>query len=627
MMLKSMRKSGLSCVAAMLFAGSVGQAHAQSDNLFDMLFGGGNRATSRARSEPPRTVKPAPVRRQPAKAPRISGPSYYSYRPAPLAHVEFSDISVPAADNAFRPALEGVAFREALPMLEGVELYAEKDIAAAIVAFYSKYPDFVWVSGYQVNERAKRVLRVLAEASSHGLSDVDYTVGVPGSDFSYDDIAARQKELIRFEMTLTARALRYARDAHAGRVNPNKLSGYHDFPEKPMDLVQSIGFMANMPEADRYLEGLHPRNDVYRKLRAELEVLRGAVEREIVVDPKTFVRPGGESSELAKLLKIIERDASGAFMEAHGAVLKAHEGSERYSDALVPVIKAAQESHGLKPDGIIGPRTVAAIAGVSKAARIEKVLYALERLRWHPSELGDTRVVINAASFNVDFFENGKPRISMRTVVGRNANQTSFFYDKLETVEFNPYWGVPRSILVNEMLPKLWRDPSYLDRNGYEVVNSQGRQISSSAVNWGQYGSNVPYSVRQKPGRNNALGELKILFPNRHAIYMHDTPSKSLFQRDTRAFSHGCVRLADPRAMAAAVLDISVDEVSRAIESGDRSRPTRRRIERDIPVYVGYFTAWPQTDGVVSYHGDVYGRDARLKTALEKTTDLRSSSI
>lgn len=146
-------------------------------------------------------------------------------------------------------------------------------------------------------------------------------------------------------------------------------------------------------------------------------------------------------------------------------------------------------------------------------------------------------------------------------------------------------------------------------------------------MNWGQYGSNVPYSVRQKPGRNNALGELKILFPNRHAIYMHDTPSKSLFQRDTRAFSHGCVRLADPRAMAAAVLDISVDEVSRAIESGDRSRPTRRRIERDIPVYVGYFTAWPQTDGVVSYHGDVYGRDARLKTALEKTTDLRSSSI
>ncbi|WP_295813617.1 L,D-transpeptidase family protein, partial [uncultured Nitratireductor sp.] len=554
-MLKSMRKSGLACVAGMLFAGGVGQAHAQSDNLFDMLFGGGNRPTSRVRSEPPRTVKPAPVRRKPVKAPKISGPSYYNYKPAPLAHVAFSEISVPVPENVFEPMLEGVSFREALPMLEGVELYAEKDIAEAIVTFYERNPDFVWVSGYQVNDRAKGVLRVLSEASGYGLSDVDYTVGVPGSDFSYDDIAARQKELIRFEMTLTARALRYARDAHAGRVDPNKLSGYHDFPDKPMNLVQTIGFMANMTKADRYLEGLHPRNDIYRKLRAELELLRGTAEREIVVDPKTFVRPGGRNPELAKLLKIIERDADAAFIEAHGSILKEHEGSEVYSQALVPVVKATQESHDLKPDGIIGPRTVAAIAGVSKVARIEKVLFALERLRWHPSELGDTRVVINAAAFNVDFFEDGKPRISMRTVVGRNANQTSFFFDKLETVEFNPYWGVPRSILVNEMLPKLWRDPSYLDRNGYEVVNRQGRQVSSSAVNWGRYGSNIPYSVRQKPGRNNALGELKILFPNRHAIYMHDTPSKSLFQRDTRAFSHGCVRLADPRAMAAAVLD------------------------------------------------------------------------
>ncbi|MCC5779610.1 L,D-transpeptidase family protein [Nitratireductor sp. B36] len=626
-MLKSMRKSGLTCMAAVLFAGGMGQAHAQSDNLFDMLFGGGNRAPARARSEPPRTVKPAPVKRKPAKAPKISGPSYYSYKPEPLAHVEFSEISVPSSEVAFAPTLEGVSFREALPMLEGVELYAEKEIADAIVAFYSQKPDFIWVSGHQVNERAKRVLRVLSEASSHGLSDVDYTVGVPSSDFSYDDIASRQKELIRFEMTLTVRALRYARDAHAGRINPNKLSGYHDFPEKPMDLVQSIGFMANMTEADRYLEGLHPRNDAYRQLRAELEVLRGAAEREINVDPKTFVRPGGKSTEFAKLLKIIERDANDAFLEAHGAVLKDHHGSEAYDEALVPVIKAAQESHGLKPDGIIGPRTVAAIAGLSKTARIEKVLYALERLRWHPSELGETRVVINAAAFNVDFFENGKPRLSMRTVVGRNSNQTSFFYDKLETVEFNPYWGVPRSIIVNEMLPKLWRDPSYLDRNGYEVINGQGRQVSSSAVNWGRYGANVPYSVRQKPGRSNALGELKILFPNRHAIYMHDTPAKSLFQRDTRAFSHGCVRLADPRAMAAAVLGVSVDEVSRAIETGDRSRPTRRKIERDIPVYVGYFTAWPQTDGVIAYHGDVYERDVHLKAALEKTTDMRSSSI
>lgn len=624
MILKSTRKTWLACAALAVFAGHAGAAHAQGDNLFDMLFGGNNRSSAARSAPPPKPVEPAPQRRVPAKAPKISAPSYYNYKPESLAHVEFSEITLPEAEGAFQPTLEGVSFREALPMLEGMELYAEKDIAQALVDFYSNRPDFIWVSGYQPNDRARQVLRVLSEASSYGLSDSDYTVGVPGSDFSYDDIAARQKELIRFEMMLSARALRYARDAHAGRINPNKLSGYHDFAKKPMNLEQSLGFMANMADADIYLERQHPQNDTYRKLRAELEMLRGAAEREIIVDPKTFVRPGGTNPELAKLLKLIERDADAAFLETHGAALKEHAGSEVYVEALVPVVKAAQEERGLKPDGVIGPRTVAAIAGVSKAARIDKVLYTLERLRWHPSELGETRVVINAASFNVDFFDKGEPRISMRTVVGRSANQTNFFHDELETVEFNPYWGVPRSIIVNEMLPKLWRDPSYLDRNGYEVINGQGRKVSSSAVDWGQYGRNVPFSVRQKPGRRNALGELKILFPNRHAIYMHDTPSKSLFQRDTRAFSHGCVRLADPRAMAAALLDVSVDDVARAIESGDRSRPTRRKIERKIPVYVGYFTAWPQTDGVIAYHGDVYGRDERLGIAIEKVTDTRS---
>src|SRR3546814_9470773 len=132
--------------------------------------------------------------------------------------------------------------------------------------------------------------------------------------------------------------------------------------------------------------------------------------------------------------------------------------------------------------------------------------------------------------------------------------QTYFFQDEIETVEFNPYWGVPQSIIINEMLPKLRADPSYLDRMGYQV-EVKGRQVSSASVNW--YGSTQSISVRQPPSSDNALGELKILFPNAHAIYMHDTPSKSFFKRDTRALSHGCVRLAEPRKMAAAVLGIS----------------------------------------------------------------------
>lgn len=596
---------------------------AQADNVFDMLFGSGNRATSSARGA--HQSAPEPRSRKPVSLPRISAPTFYTYRPDDLVHVDFDGIEPPAAQAAFEPALAGAAFREALPGLAGYELFAEKEIAEALARHYSNNPDFIWVSGHQANARAERALRVLAEADRYGLLQADYAVTVPALRFSYDALAERQQALIRFEMALSARALRYARDAYLGRVDPNRLSGFHDLPKKPFDAAQSLAFMANASDVGLYLEGLHPRGGEYRALMAELETLRAAAEREIAVDPRTFVRPGGTHPDFANILRLIERDGNAALLETHGALLRSHAGSTVYDEELVPVIKAAQSMHDLRPDGIVGPRTVAAIAGESKSARIAKVLYALERLRWLPSDLGDTRVVVNAAAFEVDYFEDGRPKLNMRTVVGTPVNQTSFFYDTLAYVEFNPYWGVPRSIIVNEMLPKLFADPSYLDRNGYEVIDGRGRKVSSTAVDWGGYGTSIPFGVRQKPGRGNALGELKILFPNRHNIYMHDTPSKGLFERDTRAYSHGCIRLADPRAMAAAVLDISLEEVAASIGSGS-GQPTRRDIRREIPVYVAYFTAWPRAAGKIGYHDDVYGRDERLKTALDKVADLRSPS-
>jgi L,D-transpeptidase YcbB len=205
----------------------------------------------------------------------------------------------------------------------------------------------------------------------------------------------------------------------------------------------------------------------------------------------------------------------------------------------------------------------------------------------------------------------------MRVVVGSKANQTYFFKDEIQTVEVNPYWGVPQSIIVNEMLPKLRSDPSYLDRMGYQVEVG-GRAVPSSAVNW--YGSTASVAVRQPPSSDNALGELKILFPNSHAIYMHDTPSKSFFKRDQRALSHGCVRLAEPRRMAAAVLGVSMDEVASEIASG---RNKALPVPQKIPVYVSYFTAWPNKDGKVEYFNDVYERDMYMNRAFEVTRSAR----
>jgi murein L,D-transpeptidase YcbB/YkuD len=181
---------------------------------------------------------------------------------------------------------------------------------------------------------------------------------------------------------------------------------------------------------------------------------------------------------------------------------------------------------------------------------------------------------------------------------------------------FNPSWGVPPSIIANEYLPKLRNDPAYLDRLGFKVVTQQGKVVPSSSVSWWEYGSKVPYGIQQPPGEKNALGEIKFLFPNSHDIYMHDTPSRELFEKDMRAFSHGCVRVQDPRQFASVVLGMTPEEVAAKIESGNS---TTVRLKQKLPVHITYFTAWPDAAGNMVYFNDIYGRDRTFEMARSAT--------
>ncbi|MER9938627.1 murein L,D-transpeptidase [Mesorhizobium sp. M0088] len=617
----------LVAIAATLAFG-VPQAGAQG--LFDMLFGGGVKHAPKGEFPPP-PPKHKPKPKAPASGggggARISSPSYYTYKADRLVRVDFSALAPtpePATpqDAAFVPSATGAAFREAVASLADYELLAEPDIAKALIAYYSANPDFIWISGTSLNSRAQDAVRVLGEASSYGLTPADYTVEVPAAGASTTDANAQLKELVRFEMALSARVLRYAHDAQNGRVDPNRMTGYYDFPAKPLDLQGVLRTLAHTQQVRTYLESRHPQNAEYQALRVELESLQASAENEIVVDPKLLLKPGETSPELPKLLTLIARNLDDEMGGAYGEILSRLATSEVYDPELVPVIKAVQQKAGMKGDGVIGPRTVATLAGTSKADKLLKVEVALEELRWLPSDLGSPRVFINQPAFTASYIDNGEEKLKTRVVVGRTTNQTSFFYDQIKQVDFHPYWGVPQSIIVNEMLPRLRNDPGYLDRSGYEVTDSRGKRIPSSAVNWGAYGSNIPYSVRQQPSEANALGELKILFPNKHAIYMHDTPQKSFFQRDMRALSHGCVRLQDPRGMAAAVLGTSVDYIAEKLKHGHSTE----NVTRTIPVYVAYFTAWPDLSGKVEYFGDVYDRDSRLKQALDATEAVRSPS-
>ncbi len=511
-------------------------------------------------------------------------------------------------------------------LLNSISIKADKKKSKAITAHYTKSPRFMWVDEQgQPSQQARDVMAVLEDAESYGLRAQDYAI----PDFPVGQSADEQtalRQAMQFEFSLTAAALRYLVDARHGRIDPNRISGYHDFSKNYANAAKILDGLAGATSPDAYLLAAHPSDKSFEMLRAELKTLReNQTDVEAVtIAPGTFIKPGQTHAELANVVESIRRKASAELRQKHFIVLASDHASGLYTDEVVALVKDFQSSVKLRPDGIIGRKTIARMIADDPSLRLDKVLMAMERLRWHPDQLGATHVFINQPAYNATYYRDGQRHLSMRTVVGKASNQTSFFHDTIDYVEYNPYWGIPRSILVNEMLPKLRRDPSYFDRLGYEVTTQGGRRISSSNVDWWSVGANFPFNVRQPPGQKNALGELKIMFPNKHAIYMHDTPARSLFKREARAFSHGCVRLAEPRKMAAAVLGTTVNSIANRIAGGQNNTQT---LKAKVPVYVAYFTAWPGADGKVEYFRDIYGRDAALTRAMKAVNAARERAL
>lgn len=597
---------------------------ASAVTLMDLLRGGpGKVERERERQERslPGVTQPGIAATRdvdPEPLPRVAGPRYYTYKADSTRVIDSSKFS------------SGLA---------GVKVSATPEIAKAVEAYYNAGGAPIWVSNGDISERASAVLAFFETVGDSGLNPADYAVSAPSQDVTASISAEPQAQvqnvaltdeqnippaMMQFELALSVKVLTYVQDTARGRVDPNKLSGYHDFKRKTVNLAPVLKLASMSPDVGAYLRSREPSNVEYQSLKAELVKLRNEDRdstSKIAVPTDLVLKPGENNAEMAMVVKAIEHRSSAGLKTEHAMTLAGYQQTPEYTPDLVDLVKSFQAENGLKADGVIGRATVRAMTGDSNEAKIAKLEVAMEQVRWLPADLGDRFVFINQPAFMAYYHNEGKEDFGMKVVIGSKANQTYFFQDEIQTVEFNPYWGVPQSIIVNEMLPKLRRDPSYLDRQGYEV-SVNGRTVSSSSVDW--YGSTNAISVRQPPSSDNALGDLKILFPNSHAIYMHDTPAKSFFSRDMRALSHGCIRLVDPRRMAAAVLGTSINDVDKQIAAGQNRAV---QVPGKIPVYVAYFTAWPDKDGHVQYFDDVYDRDSYVMKAFDATTKTRSSSI
>lgn len=609
-------------------------SYAQPMTLMD-YFRGGKKETSRQTqaqtTEQPNVVTGSQGQlavqsdRDPEPLPKVTGPRYYSYK----------------ADAVRKVNTAGFA-----QGFDKVSLSATDEIARAIETYYSKGAAPIWLTDGLVNDKAKAVIAFFDRVEESGLNPADYSLSIPSLDVTgsitgapsetakpvEDQVndgsaavlaPAVEPAMLSFELALSARVLAYVQDVNRGRIDPNKLSGYHDFKRKSVNLKPILNLARLSPDVAALMKSREPSSAEYQSLKAKLAILRssdrGAARVELPND--LLLKPGNSHEALPDVLKAVSVKASNDLKVRYASLLDTQPEGNVYSPELVELVKAFQEEHGLKADGVIGRASVRAMVGDSDTAKINKLIVALEQIRWLPADLGERFVFINQPAFTASYHEDSAEQFSMRVVIGSKANQTYFFQDQIQTVEVNPYWGVPQSIVVNEMLPKLRKDPSYLDRSGYQVQVA-GKSVSSSNVDWGVTTRNI--SVRQPPGKDNALGELKILFPNSHAIYMHDTPSKSYFNRDNRALSHGCIRLAEPRKMAAAVLGTSIQKVGEQIASGQNRAI---QVPKKIPVYIAYFTAWPNKDGKVEYFDDVYGRDDYVLKAFAETSKAREKAI
>ncbi len=365
---------------------------------------------------------------------------------------------------------------------------------------------------------------------------------------------------------------------------------------------------ATTPDFSAFLEALSPNTPNYARLKRRLAQYRdkAALGGFTPIPEGETLKPGMEDQRVPLLRQRLSEED---FMDA-----ASHTGSV-YDGSLVDAVKTFQDHHGIAVDGVIGPSTLAEI-NVPIEKRLIQMELNMERRRWMPDFLGDTYVFVNLADQNLKVVKNDKTWHTARVVVGKPYHATPVFSDEMTYVEINPFWNVPRSIATNEYLPKLRQNPNALSAQNIRIFSGE-QEIAPTQVAWNSYsGGNFPFKLRQDPGGKNALGRIKFMFPNQFNIYIHDTPSKALFDRAQRSFSHGCIRVSDPFALGSVLLgDQGYDraKLEALRDSGERKIV---KLDRPIPVHLTYLTAWMNKDGSTHFRQDIYDRDQVLQKAL-----------
>ena len=499
----------------------------------------------------------------------------------------------------------GIKIHQALAAKFKARNLSSKQDQGTLVEFYTERNDKpLWVNENGLNKKAKLLMAELARAANYELDPKDYKVTF-ATEFS-TDMDSPADWLAKADLKLSYAALKYARHANGGRITPAKLSKYIDRHPQLKDPVKFMRDLAENDNVGAQLVKLHPTHPQFKLLIAALRKARTAKPVDQIMIPEGPTMKLGLRDERVPTL----RDRLDVSVESSDEDFDPEVFDEDLADAVMDF----QKSKGLKEDGIVGNNTIKAL-NWKPSDRTRTLMVNLERWRWMPRELGKFHIRVNVPEYKYKVIRNGKVFYSDRAIVGKITNQTPVFSDEMETVVFNPYWYPTQNIIRNEILPGVRRNDRFIYKNGFEVVNARGNPVDPGSIDWYNAGPR-DFSIRQPPGSGNALGEVKFLFPNKHAVYLHDTPQKKLFDTSVRMYSHGCMRIRNPRRLAEIVMSNEGWKNSLVHERMDYRENQHFALKNKIPVHVTYFTAWVNDDGTVRYHNDIYKHDKRIYAAF-----------
>jgi murein L,D-transpeptidase YcbB/YkuD len=505
---------------------------------------------------------------------------------------------------------------------EDAGILANSKYADQIRAFYAEREYLeIWLLNEGLSKEGKDLVAQIEDSKYDGLLPSDYNLEEIYALSSNPEKNSKKlqklstDEKVRVEMLLTDGFFNLAHDLERGKVNPAELDPDWKFEEKEVsaDYLSLLEDIANGSSIERTFAKLYPSSELYARGRTAIKELYEVQKNDTLtweVKPVDgAIKVGERHDAIPELRKRL------IFWD----FLKPYKTDEPtlYDEEMLAGLQRYQESNGMKPDGVIGT-LVAESLNKSPQQLIDIASVNMERLRWMPPiDWDQEMVLVNIANYQLDYMEKADTAFTAKVIVGKEYSESPAFSAPMSYIVFSPYWNIPPSITKDEIIPAVRKNRNYLAEKNMEIVDSSGEPIDARRVDWkSDEKGEFPYRVRQKPGGDNSLGLVKFMFPNEYNIYIHDTPSRSLFQKETRALSHGCIRIENPDQFAKILLKDDEWDDERIQEAMHQDDEEIVKLDRKIPVVLLYMTFWAGEDGKANFRSDVYDRDAALLKAL-----------